>query len=200
MAPRSRWQLKLVTYWTRCRPLHLLRYKKKGRAPCTSTCSDDTHDKTSRHSTNWNTSGRFNGIALVRINFLPVLIPAVSRLSLWIYAPSGRIPSPEVVQAHAYVYIAEVCRALTLPGRDHSRSPSTREHMCPLEAPLTVGAHALGHDRRLTGFEETTFGAISTCVTASFQRCHARVVLLPFVVAISCRVLCLAVWPVCGRW
>jgi len=90
--------------------------------------------------------------------------------------------------------------APTLPGRDHFCAPSTREHVCPLEAPLTVGAHALGHDRRLTGFEETTFGAISTCVTASFQRCHARVVLLPCVVAISCRVLCLAVWPVCGRW
>eukprot|EP00964_Phaeocystis_antarctica_P037576 scaffold21471_cov36-Phaeocystis_antarctica.AAC.2 len=45
------------------------------------------------------------------------------------------------------------------------------------------------------GFEETTFGAISTCMTASSQQYHARVVLLPCVVAISYRVLCLAVWP-----
>ena len=37
----------------------------------------------------------------------------------------------------------------------------------------TVGAHVLGLDRRLTGYQETTFGAISTCVTASSQRYHA---------------------------
>ena len=49
--------------------------------------------------------------------------------------------------------------APTLPGRDHFRDPSTREHMRTLEAPLTVGAHVLGLDRRLTGFQETTFGA-----------------------------------------
>ena len=71
--------------------------------------------------------------------------------------------------------------APTLPGRDHFRAPSTREHVCPLAAPLTVGAHVLGPDRRLTGFEETTFGAISTCMTASSQRYHARAVLLPCV-------------------
>ena len=93
--------------------------------------------------------------------------------------------------------------APTLPGRDHSRSPSTREHMCPLKAPLTVGAHALGPYRRLTSFEETTFGAISTCMTASFQRYHTRVVLLPCVVAISCRGVVFSrvagVWPMVAR-
>ena len=76
--------------------------------------------------------------------------------------------------------------APTLPGRDHFRDPSTREHMRTLEAPLTVGAHVLGLDRRLPGYQETTFGAISTCVTVSSQRYHARAVLLPCAVAISC--------------
>ena len=93
--------------------------------------------------------------------------------------------------------------APTLPGRDHSRAPSPREHMCPLKAPLTVGAHALGPYRRLTSVEETTFGAISTCMTASFQRYHTRVVLLPCVVAISCRGVVFSrvagVWPMVAR-
>ena len=50
-------------------------------------------------------------------------------------------------------------------------TPRARANTC---APsLTVGAHALGPDRRVPGFEETTFGAISTCITASSQRYHA---------------------------
>merc|ERR1712194_540574 len=57
--------------------------------------------------------------------------------------------------------------------------------------------------RRLTSFEETTFGAISTCMTASFQRYHTRVVLLPCVVAISCRGVVFSrvagVWPMVAR-
>ena len=48
-----------------------------------------------------------------------------------------------------------------LPGRDHSRSPSTRVHMCPPRAPLTVVAHVSGPDRRLTALYETMFGSTS---------------------------------------
>ena len=70
---------------------------------------------------------------------------------------------------------AEACRALTLPGRDHSRSPSTREHMCTPRTPLTVVAYVIGPDRRLPGFYETILGSISTCSSRAFQRYHSRV-------------------------
>jgi len=69
---------------------------------------------------------------------------------------------------------AEACRALTLPGRDHSRSPSTREHMCTPRTPLTVVAYVIGPDRRLPGFYETILGSISTCSSRAFQRYHSR--------------------------
>jgi len=66
-----------------------------------------------------------------------------------------------------------------LPGRDHSRSPSTRVHMCPPRAPLTVVAHVSGPDRRLTALYETMFGSTSTCSSATLQRYHLRVCQLP---------------------
>ena len=70
---------------------------------------------------------------------------------------------------------AEACRALTLPGRDHSHSPSTREHMCTPRTPLTVVAYVIGPDRRLPGFYETILGSISTCSSRAFQQYHSRV-------------------------
>ena len=66
-----------------------------------------------------------------------------------------------------------------LPGRDHSRSPSTRVHMCPPRAPLTVVAHVSGPDRRLTALYETMFGSTSTCSSITLQRYHPRVCQLP---------------------
>ena len=66
-----------------------------------------------------------------------------------------------------------------LPGRDHSRSPSTRVHMCPPRAPLTVVAHVSGPDRRLTALYETMFGSTSTCSSRTLQRYHLRVCQLP---------------------
>ena len=62
-----------------------------------------------------------------------------------------------------------------LPGRDHSRSPSTRVHVCLPRAPLTVVAHDSGPDRRLTALYETMFGSTSTCSSRAFQRYHPRV-------------------------
>ena len=66
-----------------------------------------------------------------------------------------------------------------LPGRDHSRSPSTRIHVCLPRAPLTVVAHDSGPDRRLTALYETMFGSTSTCSSATLQRYHPRVCQLP---------------------
>ena len=62
-----------------------------------------------------------------------------------------------------------------LPGRDHSRSPSTRVHVCLPRAPLTVVAHDSGPDRRLTALYETMFGSTSTCSSRAFQRYHPQV-------------------------
>ena len=61
------------------------------------------------------------------------------------------------------------------PGRDHSRSPSTPEHMCTPRTPLTVDAYVSGPDRRPPGFYETMLGCISTCSLRAFQRSHSRV-------------------------
>ena len=62
-----------------------------------------------------------------------------------------------------------------LPGRDHSRSPSTRVHVCLPRAPLTVVAHDSGPDRRVTALYETMFGSTSTCSSRAFQRYHPQV-------------------------
>ena len=62
-----------------------------------------------------------------------------------------------------------------LPGRDHSRSPSTRVHVCLPRAPLTVVAHDSGPDRRVTALYETMFGSTSTCSSRAFQRYHSQV-------------------------
>ena len=79
----------------------------------------------------------------------------------------------------------------------HPKHAHTHPPPC---CPHVAGAHVSGPGWRLPGCEETFFGAISTCATVSFQRCHARVRWLPFVIASCCLLWCLAVWPVCGRW
>ena len=61
------------------------------------------------------------------------------------------------------------------PGRDHSRSPSTPEHLRPPSVPLTVVAHVTGPDRRLLGLYETRFGSIGTFSSRAFQRYYPRV-------------------------
>eukprot|EP00964_Phaeocystis_antarctica_P124611 scaffold88251_cov105-Phaeocystis_antarctica.AAC.1 len=62
-----------------------------------------------------------------------------------------------------------------------------------------AGAHVSGTGWRLPGCEKTFFGAISTCASASSQRCHVRVRLRPCAVASCCLPWCLAVMPVRGR-
>ena len=85
-------------------------------------------------------------------------------------------------------------QAAPLPRPEHAHT-----HRLPCR-PHVAGPHVSGPGWRLPGCEETFFGAISTCASASSQRCHVRVRLLPCAVA-SCYLLsCLAVWPVRGRW
>ena len=85
-------------------------------------------------------------------------------------------------------------QAAPLPRPEHAHT-----HKLPCR-PHVAGPHVSGPGWRLPGCEETFFGAISTCASASSQRCHVRVRLLPCAVA-SCYLLsCLAVWPVRGRW
>ena len=81
---------------------------------------------------------------------------------------------------------------LPRPEHAHTHRPPCRPHV--------AGAHVSGPGWRLPECEKTFFGAISTCASASSQRCHVRVRLLPFAVASCCLLWCLAVWPVCGRW
>ena len=90
--------------------------------------------------------------------------------------------------------------APTQPGRYQFPSPSTRVPIRRPVGPSRAGAHISGPGWRLPGCEENFFGAISTCETVSSQRCHARVRLLPCVVASCCLLWCLGVWPVRGRW
>ena len=85
-------------------------------------------------------------------------------------------------------------RAVPVPRPEHART-----HQPPCR-PHVAAAHVSGQGWRLPGCEETFFGAISTCATVSSQRFHARVRLLPCVVASCCLLWCLAVWPVRGRW
>ena len=76
------------------------------------------------------------------------------------------------------------------PEHAHTHRPPCRPHV--------AGAYVSGPGWRLPECEETFFGAISTCASASFQRCHVRVRLLPCVVASCCLLWCLAMWPVRG--
>ena len=85
-------------------------------------------------------------------------------------------------------------QAVPVPHPKHART-----HPPPC-CPHVSGAHVSVPGWRLPGCEETFLGAISTCASASFQRCHARVLWLPFAVASCCLLWCLAVWLVCGRW
>merc|ERR1712194_267476 len=78
--------------------------------------------------------------------------------------------------------------------------PSSSSPASALAFDFRVGRSEPGQGWRLPGCEETFFGAISTCATVSSQRFHARVRLLPCVVASCCLLWCLAVWPVRGRW
>ena len=68
--------------------------------------------------------------------------------------------------------------APTLPGRVHTRSLSTRDHLHPTLAPgrpQSCCPHVLGEGWRLPGSQETKFGSTSTCSSRAFQRCHPRV-------------------------
>ena len=85
-------------------------------------------------------------------------------------------------------------RAVPVPRPEHART-----HPPPC-CPHVAGAHASGPGWRLPECEETFFGAISTCASASSQRCHVQVRLLPCAAASCCLLWCLAVWPVRGRW
>jgi len=76
------------------------------------------------------------------------------------------------------------------PEHAHTHRPPCRPH--------AACAYVSGPGWRLPECEKTFFGAISTCASALFQRCHARVRLLPCVVASCCLLWCLAMWPVRG--
>ena len=76
-----------------------------------------------------------------------------------------------VRKPHTHVYILHAF----VPGRDHSRSPSTPEHLRPPSVPLTVVAHVTGPDRRLLGLYETRFGSIGTFSSRAIQRYYPRV-------------------------
>ena len=76
------------------------------------------------------------------------------------------------------------------PEHAHTHRPPCRPH--------AACAYVSGPGWRLPECEKTFFGAISTCASALFQRCHARVRLLPCVVASCCLLWCLALWPVRG--
>jgi len=89
---------------------------------------------------------------------------------------------------------AQPARAVPVPRPEHART-----HQPPCR-PHVAGAHVSGTGWRLPGCEKTFFGAISTCASASSQRCHVRVRLLPCAVASCCLPWCLAVMPVRGRW
>ena len=89
---------------------------------------------------------------------------------------------------------AQPARAVPVPCPEHART-----HQPPCR-PHVAGAHVSGTGWRLPGCEKTFFGAISTCASASSQRCHVRVRLLPCAVASCCLPWCLAVMPVRGRW
>ena len=69
--------------------------------------------------------------------------------------------------------------APTLPGRVHTRSLSTRDHLHPTLAPgrpQSCCPHVLGEGWRLPGSQETNFGSTSTCSLRSSQWYHARLV------------------------
>jgi len=78
--------------------------------------------------------------------------------------------------------------------------PSSSSPASVLASGFRVGRSEPGTGWRLPGCEKTFFGAISTCASASSQRCHVRVRLLPCAVASCCLPWCLAVMPVRGRW
>ena len=83
-------------------------------------------------------------------------------------------------------------RAVLVPRPEHAHT-----HRPPCR-PHAACAYVSGPGWRLPECEKTFFGAISTCASALFQRCHARVRLLPCVVASCCLLWCLALWPVRG--
>jgi hypothetical protein len=87
----------------------------------------------------------FSGAPGLKCSFLPQ------------HAASMLCDAP-VRKPHTHVYILHPF----FPGRDHSRSPSTPEHLRPPSAPLTVVAHVTGPDRQLPGMYETMFGSIGT--------------------------------------
>ena len=64
------------------------------------------------------------------------------------------------------------------PEHAHTHRPPCRPHV--------AGAYVSGPGWRLPECEETFFGAISTCASASSQRCHVRVRLLPCALASCC--------------
>ena len=71
--------------------------------------------------------------------------------------------------------------APTLPGRVHTRSLSTLDHLHPTLAPgrpQSCCPHVLGEGWRLPGSQETNFGSTSTCSLRSSQCYHARLVSL----------------------
>ena len=75
---------------------------------------------------------------------------------------------------------AQPARAVPAPRPEHART-----HQPPCR-PHVAGAHVSGTGWRLPGCEKTFFGAISTCASASSQRCHVRVRLLPCALASCC--------------
>jgi hypothetical protein len=78
------------------------------------------------------------------------------------------------------------------PEHAHTHRPPCRPHV--------AGAYVSGPGWRLPRGvrEDLLWRDLYVRVTASFQRCHARVRLLPCVVASCCLLWCLAVWPVRG--
>ena len=98
---------------------------------------------------------------------------------------------------------SQISRPRTSHGLKGERPTSAEGGVSPHETEVSTHlcrAHVSGPGWRLPEFKVTIFGATFTCVTARSQRHHAQVVLLPSVVVSSGQVLCLAAWPVCGRW
>ena len=117
------------------------------------------------------------------------------------FALTAAHPSPPAPPHVCHVQTKHPCiacrthsaQAVPIPCPEHAHTH--RPPCCPHMA----GPHVSGPGWRLPGCEETFFGAISTCASASSQRCHVRVSrLLPCAVASCCLLSCLAVWPVRG--
>ena len=101
---------------------------------------------------------------------------------------------PRAAQAPCIACRTHSAQAVRVPRPEHAHThrPPCRPHV--------AGAYVSGPGWRLPRGvrEDLLWRDLYVRVTASFQRCHARVRLLPCVVASCCLLWCLALWPVRG--